>query len=79
MKCKHNIPFWGIMLAIPVMIFGCRKAYNPPAINQFSNLLVVEGNIESGTDSTIIKVSHCQTFEPKGVKSRTKRAGGGRK
>ncbi len=57
MKCKQNISFWGIMLAIPFMIFGCRKAYNPPAINQFSNLLVVEGNIESGADSTIIKVS----------------------
>jgi hypothetical protein len=58
MKYKCDPLLWGLLLIMPAILFGCRKAYDPPAIKQFSSLLVVEGDIESGTDSTIIKISH---------------------
>src|ERR1700688_4187999 len=35
----------------------CRKPYNPPAIASPGSYLVVEGVINSGNDSTIIKLS----------------------
>jgi len=40
-----------------VVIAGCRKPYTPPAITAHASYLVVEGLINSGTDSTIIKLS----------------------
>jgi len=46
-------------LILGVLIFtGCRKPYNPPAITAPGSYLVVEGVIDSGSDSTIIKLSH---------------------
>ncbi len=36
---------------------GCRKPYNPPAITGNGSYLVVEGVINSGADSTTIKLS----------------------
>lgn len=36
---------------------GCRKPYNPPAITAHNSYLVVEGIINSGSDSTIIQLS----------------------
>jgi len=56
MRYTHNLPFWLLLFIIAGMISGCRKAYNP-TITQFSNILIVEGNIESGSDSTFIKLS----------------------
>ena len=37
---------------------SCRKQYNPPVLIAPSSYLVVEGVINSGSDSTFIKVSH---------------------
>jgi hypothetical protein len=39
-------------------ITSCKKAYNPPAIASSGSYLVVEGVINSGSDSTIIKLSN---------------------
>jgi len=39
------------------LLFSCRKPYNPPAISSPGNYLVVEGVINSGTDTTVIKLS----------------------
>jgi hypothetical protein len=42
---------------IAILMTGCRKAYNPPVIANNATYLVVEGIINSGADSTIIKLS----------------------
>jgi hypothetical protein len=46
-----------IFLLMALIFAGCRKPYNPPAINAPNNYLVVEGVINSGPDSTFIKLS----------------------
>lgn len=48
---------WKILILIAVIFTGCKKAYNPPAISSDNSYLVVEGVINSGGDSTIIKLS----------------------
>jgi hypothetical protein len=40
-----------------ISVMGCKKPYNPPAISTPAGYLVVEGVINPGTDSTIIKLS----------------------
>jgi len=40
-----------------LLLFCCRKPYNPPASSTTNSYLVVEGVINSGSDSTIIKLS----------------------
>ena len=46
-----------LILAIIIISESCRKPYNPPAIAAAGSYLVVEGVINSGSDSTIIKLS----------------------
>jgi len=45
------------MLLITIIFTGCRKPYNSPALSLPGNYLVVEGVINSGVDSTFIKLS----------------------
>lgn len=42
---------------LSLLAFGCKKPYNPPAINSAVSYLVVEGTINAAPDSTIIKIS----------------------
>ncbi len=46
-----------VYLIIAFFIVGCKKPYNPPVINSPNSYLVVDGVINSGSDSTIIKLS----------------------
>ena len=45
------------LLILIISAIGCRKPYNPPVITGVTNYLVVEGVINTGPDSTIIKLS----------------------
>jgi len=47
-----------LLLFIIAAIICCRKPYNPPPISAPSGYLVVEGVINSGSDSTFITLSH---------------------
>jgi hypothetical protein len=46
-----------ILLFVLIIFTGCKKPYTPPAIVARNSYLVVEGVINSGTDSTFIKLS----------------------
>jgi hypothetical protein len=55
MKGKCHIIF--LIELMLVMTLGCKKPYLPPVIASNANYLVVEGVINSGQDSTIIRLS----------------------
>jgi len=47
-----------ILLSVAVCFaIGCTKPYNPKVISIANNYLVVEGTINTGGDSTMIKLS----------------------
>ena len=45
------------VLILSMVVTACKKPYNPPVISSPGSYLVVEGSINSGSDSTIIKIS----------------------
>ncbi len=45
------------IIGVMILALGCRKAFNPVVDQTDVNILVVEGMINTGTDSTIIKLS----------------------
>ena len=47
-----------LVLTIMIIFVSCKKPYNPPAIAAPGSYLVVEGVINTGSDSTIIKLSN---------------------
>ncbi|MBS1532437.1 MAG: DUF4249 domain-containing protein [Bacteroidetes bacterium] len=47
-----------ILIVIVISWWGCKQVYNPRPITAASNYLVVEGAINTGTDSTTIHLSH---------------------
>ncbi len=46
-----------ILFVSAIILMGCAKPYNPPEISTNTNILVVEGLINTGADSTIIRLS----------------------
>jgi hypothetical protein len=63
MKKIRNI---GCTIAIiTIVAFGCKKAYEPAIVSSKNSYLVVEGAINSGTDSTFIKLSHTVSIASK--------------
>src|ERR1700728_1527511 len=40
-----------------IVVIGCKKPYNPPAVTGNGSYLVVEGVINAGSDSTTITLS----------------------
>jgi hypothetical protein len=56
---------WKELVFITVISVGCKKPYNPPAINASASYLVVEGVINAGADSTFIKLSHTVNLSSK--------------
>jgi hypothetical protein len=54
-----------LLLVLLIVMAGCRKPYTAPAINASNSYLVVEGVIDSGGDSTIIKLSRTVNLSSK--------------
>src|SRR5258708_36172987 len=62
---KENMKREHYLLFLIITTVGCRKPYNPPAITTPNGYLVVEGVINSGADSTFIKLSHSVNISSK--------------
>ena len=60
---------WPLFAAATVGWFGCKKLYNPKLVTNSNSYLVVEGFINTGNDSTIVKLS--RTVQVSSSKSST--------
>nr|WP_294948919.1 DUF4249 domain-containing protein [uncultured Mucilaginibacter sp.] len=47
-----------VVFGVGAAVMGCKKTYAPKVVANDTNLLVVEGVIDPGIDSTFIKLSH---------------------
>ena len=54
-----------LLLLIIISFVNCKKPYNPPVITTPNNYLVIEGEINSGADSTFIKLSRTVNISSK--------------
>ncbi|MDB5145125.1 MAG: hypothetical protein JWQ66_3838 [Mucilaginibacter sp.] len=54
-----------LLILLTAIIAGCRKPYNPVVLSTGTGYLVVEGVINSGSDSTFIKLSRTVTLSGK--------------
>src|SRR5471030_2616054 len=55
----------GKWILLLIALAGCKKPYNPPAVTTSNSYLVVEGVINSGSDSTFIKLSRTVNLSSK--------------
>lgn len=49
------------LLAVITLFYSCRESYEPKVISQAQSFLVVEGNLNPGNDSTIVRLT--KTFK----------------
>src|ERR1700743_110829 len=55
---------WLPVLLIVLLFIGCKKAFNPPgALADTNKYLVIDGIINSGSDSTFIRLSRTKKFD----------------
>lgn len=55
---------WLTLLSIALFLLSCKKAFNPSgALLDNSKYLVIDGSINTGNDSTFIKLSRTKTFD----------------
>ena len=59
-----------IVIGIIILIFtaGCKQEYIPQVDESQQSLLVVEGNLNPGPDSTIIRLTRTQALDASGIK-----------
>ncbi|HEY4327084.1 MAG TPA: DUF4249 domain-containing protein [Mucilaginibacter sp.] len=57
------------LLVLIIGIMGCKKPYNPPVIASPKSYLVVEGVINAGSDSTVIKLSRTVNLSSNSTKN----------
>ncbi|RYG11580.1 MAG: DUF4249 family protein, partial [Chitinophagaceae bacterium] len=63
MTQRFNILFF--LLAIILLIDGCEKPFTPKINEITTNILVVDGFINAGADSTIVKLSRTALISEK--------------
>ena len=58
----RNLKFVCIVSILHIIALSCKEVYNPPSIKNNPFILVVDGIIVSGNDSTIITLSRTKSL-----------------